>query len=102
MIEDVEYKGYWHITENPAYQIAGTLTFSADQGAHLNLIGSFHAYEDCERIPELPFILGTAHDGTRITLFRCFLGVCRLNRSHVSQNDLAHRFPPPITQFGAD
>ena len=73
MIEDVDYKGYWHTTEKPDCQIAGTLTFSPDQGAQLNLIGSFHSYEDREKLQELQFILGTTHDGTKITLFDCFL-----------------------------
>lgn len=73
MIEDLEYRGYWHTPETPDNQIAGTLTFSPDQGAKLDLIGSFYSYEDHQKIVKLRFILGTAHDGTRITLFGCFL-----------------------------
>ena len=73
MIESIEYNGHWYTTENPDRQIAGTLTFSPDQGAYLNLIGSFHNGKDREDILELQFILGTTYDGIKITLYSCFL-----------------------------
>jgi len=41
MIEKFEYKGIWWLPDKPKERISGTLKFTPDEGAILDLIGSF-------------------------------------------------------------
>lgn len=58
--------GEWWLPDTPDNKIAGTLTFSQEQGAQLDLFGDFHPQEFILREP-LPLVLGTA-EGKLVTL----------------------------------
>jgi len=65
MIEEFEYKGIWWLPNKPKEQISGVFKFTPNEGAILDLIGSF---KDTE--PKI--ILGISSDGKKITLYKCF------------------------------
>ncbi len=41
MIEEFEYKGIWWLPDKPKNRISGILRFTPNEGAILDLIGSF-------------------------------------------------------------
>ncbi len=74
MIEEFEYKGKWWLPDNPEGNITGTLRFTPDEGAVLDLMGSFNgSFEIWTGKPFKPeIILGTSSDGKNLTLHKCF------------------------------
>ncbi len=58
MIEKFEYKGYWWLPNRPETKIPGTLTFNPDEGAILDLEGSFKDVGDLKRLLRPEVILG--------------------------------------------
>ena len=71
MIEEFEYKGIWWLPDNPGEQISGTLKFSPNEGAILDLIGSFNDLRSSGGMQNFPIILGVTVDGKEITLTNC-------------------------------
>ncbi len=71
MIEKFEYKGYWWLPNRPQTKISGTLTFNPDEGAILDLEGSFKDIGDLNRLLRPEVILGASLDGKNITLLNC-------------------------------
>jgi hypothetical protein len=72
MIEKFEYKGIWWIPNKSNEQISGTLRFTPDEGAILDLIGSFKDIKDMNRMLNPNIILGISSNGKNITLHKCF------------------------------
>jgi len=72
MIEDFEYKGIWWLSSRPEKQISGTLKFTPDKGAVLDLIGSFKNITDMNKMLEPEIIIGVSSNGKNITLYECF------------------------------
>ncbi|MBP7795954.1 MAG: hypothetical protein KA059_04170 [Elusimicrobiales bacterium] len=75
MIEEFEYKGIWWLTNNPKEQVSGTLRFTPDEGAILDLIGSFKDIKNMNKMLEMlepEIILGVSSNGKNITLYKCF------------------------------
>jgi len=73
----IEYKGVWWLPEKPEEQIPGTLKFTPDEGAILELAGSFKdiSFKDIENMDKMlksEIILGVSADGEKITLYKCF------------------------------
>lgn len=72
MIEEFEYNGIWWLPEKPEAQISGTLKFSPNEGAILNLIGSFKEIININKMLAPDIILGVSSTGKNITLYKCF------------------------------
>ena len=71
MMDKFEYKGRWWLPDKPEKQISGTLRFTPNEGAILDLIGSFKATKDINKILKPEIILGISN-GKKITLHKCF------------------------------
>ena len=71
MIEEFEYKGEWWLPDNPDRRISGTLKFTPNGGAVLDLIGSFKDFGDITKTEEPDIILGISAN-REITLYKCF------------------------------
>ncbi|NEP87815.1 MAG: hypothetical protein F6K18_13865 [Okeania sp. SIO2C2] len=89
-MENIEYSGYWwlplkedeKIAGKPEKKIAGTLTFTNDEGIKLRLMGSLHNYSSRkEQFINVPIILGVTHEEI-ITLYDCstYLDIRRSSR----------------------
>ena len=71
-MNDIEYSGVWWLPSNPQDTVAGTLTFSNEEGLELTLIGAlgdatpFNSSTDHHEL-----ILGISGDGKLITLNGC-------------------------------
>jgi ApeA-like protein/HEPN superfamily Apea-like protein len=83
-MDDVEYSGLWWLPSNPQNKVAGTLTFSNQDGIELKLIG---ALEDLEGVISLsdnnlhqrhPVIWGLTNGGKSITLSGCLAAGFRM------------------------
>lgn len=72
MIEEFEYKGIWWLLDKPKEQVSGTLRFTPDEGAILDLIGSFKDIKNMNKILKPEIILGVSSNGKKITLYKCF------------------------------
>lgn len=72
MIEEFEYKGIWWLPSKPEEQISGTLKFTPEKGAVLDLIGSFKNITDMNKMLEPEIIIGISSNGKNITLHKCF------------------------------
>src|SRR3990170_3176955 len=71
MLERVEIKGLWWLPENPDKQLPGTLTFSQEEGAYLELVGVFEDRLTDHKIESPKLILGISQSGKQITLHKC-------------------------------
>jgi hypothetical protein len=85
MIEEREYKGKWWLPDKPEEKISGTLSIIPNEGAFLNLTGTFKEIQDreirnrhirnisirCSEWFNLAIILGISSDGENITLHQC-------------------------------
>jgi len=72
MIKEFEYDGIWWLPDNPRKQVSGTLRFTPDAGAVLDLIGSFKDIKDMNKTLDPEVILGVSSNGKNITLHKCF------------------------------
>lgn len=76
MKEDLYYKGYWWISEQPENKVAGILSFKPSLGIKLELIGSFEKMEDTHQLfldcTKEKFIYGETEDAKHMTLIDCF------------------------------
>ncbi|WP_039764939.1 HEPN domain-containing protein [Caldicellulosiruptor sp. F32] len=84
MIEKFEYKGIWWLPNKPNKQVSGTLTFTPEKGAILELIGSFKDLKDMDKMLSPDIILGVSSSGKDITLYRCFETQSNLNLPSLS------------------
>lgn len=73
MIEDFEYKGKWWLPDEPTEKISGTLRYSHNDGATLELIGSLKIIQQLINDEKYLVILGESYDGKDISLHGCFL-----------------------------
>jgi len=71
LIEKSEYQGYWWLPDKPEKKVLGTLKFDPDEGANLDLLGSFKGDEDFGRMLDPELILGLSAKGKLITLQDC-------------------------------
>lgn len=71
MIEELKYAGVWWLPDKPEDRVSGTLRFTSDEGAILDLIGSFKDIKDIDKVQRAEFILGLSSDGKNITLYKC-------------------------------
>lgn len=69
MAEEREYKGYWWLPSNPNDKIAGVLHYTPEDGAKLEIFGSF---KNAELNDNQAIILGHTSTAKDITLFNCF------------------------------
>jgi len=72
LIEKFEYKGVWWLPSKPGKKVSGTLGFTPNEGAILDLIGSFKDIKDINQILNPDIILGVSSNGKNITLYKCF------------------------------
>jgi len=71
-MDKFEYKGIWWLPDKPEKQISGTLRFTPNEGAILDLIGSFKDIKEINKMLEPEIILGISSNGKNITLHKCF------------------------------
>lgn len=75
-MEEFEYKGTWWVPGgNSTAQVPGTLTFSEDSGAYLDLLGTIEDVPHSitrKDVGVFPVILGMTVSGKKITLTDCF------------------------------
>ena len=72
MIKEFEYKGIWWLPDNPEKRISGTLRFTPNEGAILDLIGSIEDIKNMNKTLEPEIVLGISSNGKNITLYKCF------------------------------
>lgn len=72
MVGEFEYKGIWWLPDRPEKQVSGTLTFTPDEGANLDLMGSFKDTVNMNITLKPEIILGVSSKGEYITLYKCF------------------------------
>lgn len=71
-MNDIEHSGKWWLPSSPEHIVAGTLTFSNQDGLELRLIGSLEASDTFSHSPKTyPIILGLSVGGELITLSGC-------------------------------
>lgn len=80
MIEGFEYKGQWWLPNEPAKAVSGTLKYNHNDGAVLELMGSFEDNKETYKMARPVVILGTSSNGKDISLHGCFL--VRLQKSY--------------------
>ena len=73
MIEGFEYKGQWWLPNEPAKAVSGTLKYTHNDGAVLELMGSFKDSREMYKMARPVVILGTSSNGKDISLHGCFL-----------------------------
>src|SRR5688500_3003699 len=71
MQNPIELKGYWWLPDSAQNKLPGTLTFSQEDGAFLELIGVFSTERNAQ-IEQPTIILGVTQQGKPITLYKCF------------------------------
>ncbi len=69
-MDGFEYEGIWWLPDNPQKQISGTLRFTPEEGATLDLIGTFK--DSINEMLNPDIILGISSNGKEITLYKCF------------------------------
>jgi hypothetical protein len=71
--ERFEFRGIWWLPDDPETQVAGILAFDPDEGASLELLGSFKKnVEDLGAYLGTKLMLGLSSNGKAITLRDCF------------------------------
>jgi ApeA N-terminal domain 1 len=81
-MDDVEYSGLWWLPSNPQNKVAGTLSFSNQDGIELKLIGALEGLEGFAGFNNLnqrhPVIWGLTTSGKSITLSGCLAAGFRM------------------------
>jgi hypothetical protein len=67
----IEIKGLWWLPDDADNELPGTLSFSQDDGAFLEIVGVFGT-EQTARIEQPDIILGVTQQGKPVTLYKCF------------------------------
>lgn len=78
-MESFQYYGYWWIPENIDNKIAGILNFDSDNGAKLDLLGTFEKSTSLMDTLKRNFILGITQEGKRITLYKCLINDAKIS-----------------------
>ena len=90
MMDNFEYKGYWYLPDCEDHQVAGILTFIANNSAILELIGDIDAHDEplmaIFEQKSHTVIWGVNSDAKRITLLNCTLSENALIRIVVFQS----------------
>jgi len=73
MIGGFEYKGQWWLPNEPAKAVSGTLKYTHNDGAVLELMSSFEDSREMYKMTRPVVILGTSSNGKDISLHGCFL-----------------------------
>ncbi len=75
MQEPLEFIGFWWLPDDPDKQLPGTLTFSQEEGAVLELVGVFGTKETKRvvqpTVVQPTIILGVNQKGKAVTLYGC-------------------------------
>lgn len=67
-----EHRGLWYLPNKPRRRLPGTLRFSPEEGARLELIGTFQREPEINiGLLEPTVISGISTDGKRVTLYEC-------------------------------
>jgi len=79
-VENIDVEGHFWPVGHPENQVAGRLRFDERRGVELDLIGSFHSFEEmfAEESAKEHRILGLIDGGKYVTLERCFQTNSRL------------------------
>lgn len=70
MKDAFEWKGYWWLPGNEENRLSGTLSYSQEAGAYLELLGNFETRLSNEMSTAM-IILGEVQTGKYVTLFNC-------------------------------
>jgi hypothetical protein len=76
-VESFEKKGVWWLPDQEASRVGGILSFSSEDGLHLELLGSFRD-KRTKALETVPVIFGHA-DGMMITLGHCLPAGTRMS-----------------------
>src|SRR5689334_5264960 len=71
-MHELEYKGTWYLPGKSRKKDTGILKFSAGEGAHLDVHGTFMNTDDIFEIVRPDIILGVSSTGEHITLYNSF------------------------------
>jgi hypothetical protein len=72
-MESFERSGLWWLPGNESAHVAGTLTFTPEDGLRLRTIGGFEDNQSSTSHNDQPIILGVYDDGKLITLEDCMI-----------------------------
>jgi hypothetical protein len=72
MKDPFDFKGYWWLPNEEENKLPGTLVYSQENGATLELLGAFDL-QKFEPIKQIPIILGVNRQGTPFTLYNCIV-----------------------------
>lgn len=79
-MDKFEYNGIWWLPENPERRISGILSFHPQEGASLELIGTFkEEFDKIFKLDTLDIILGVTSNGKEVTLYRCYETKSQIN-----------------------
>jgi hypothetical protein len=70
-MQSIEYSAMWWLPSNPENTVAGSISFTDDDGILLQLIGAFGDFSFFELSRSHPILLGLSTNGKRITLTNC-------------------------------
>jgi len=70
-MQSIEYSGLFWLPSNPDNRVAGSLSFTDEDGITLQLIGSFGELDTFESTKAHPLVLGLSTNGKKITLTHC-------------------------------
>jgi hypothetical protein len=70
-MQSIEYSGLWWLPGNPDNRVAGSLSFTDEDGITLQLIGSFGEIDSFQSTKAHPLVLGLSTGGKKITLTDC-------------------------------
>src|ERR1044072_7995466 len=70
-MQSIEYSAMWCLPSNPENTVAGSISFTDDDGILLQLIGAFGDFSFFELSRSHPILLGLSTNGKRITLTNC-------------------------------
>ena len=73
MFASFEYSGLWWLPQRPDHRVAGTIRYSIDTGAILQLIGRLWEESPNSSDAPIPIILGLTSNGRVLTLLRSLL-----------------------------
>lgn len=80
-MRDINFSGLWWLYNNQDQAVAGVLTFSAEEGLLLSLIGTFGSEEDLlsMKAEVYPIVVGITSNGKSVTLQNCSTKNFRMN-----------------------
>src|SRR5438045_3120793 len=72
-------KGFWWVPERPENRLVGTISYSRDDGAEVDLIGTLLPIHRLAQMPEPFNVWGTTVANKEITLFRAYQANAQLH-----------------------